>query len=188
MIGSKSTYTDGETTDILAAPDKDYTFSHWTGVSDGNKNANPLRIAVTEDLTLAAVFVKETKTAIYTLHAVALPGGAVSGSNVTYKEGDFANINATPSEGYRFSKWLGDVPSPQSTDNPIKLEMTKNAALIAEFVKKTYALTLNATNGTVAKSPDQAKYAHGEMVSLMANPADASYEFTGWTGAGCAFG
>ena len=183
VIGSKSTYTDGETTDILAAPDKDYTFSHWTGVPDGNKGENPLRIAVNKDLTLAAVFVKETKTAIYTLHAVALPGGAVSGSSVTYKEGDFANINATPSEGYRFSKWLGDVPSPQSGDNPIKLEMTKNAALIAEFVKKTYALTLNATNGTVAKSPDQAKYEHGEMVSLMANPADASYEFTGWTGA-----
>ena len=180
VIGSKPTYTRGEMTDILATPSNGYTFSHWTGVPDGNKNANPLRIPVTEDLTLGAVFAKDSKTATYTLHVVALPGGAVSGNSVSYQQGDFANITATPSEGYLFSKWLGGVPSLQTTQNPLKLEMTANTALIAEFVKKTYALTVTApTHGAVVGN--KATYNPDEVTDIAAIPNDG-YHFSKWTG------
>ena len=53
----------------------------------------------------------------------------------------------------------------------------------ATFAKKVYhTLTLILTTpekGTLAKSPDQAKYAQGETVTLTAT-AKEGYEFTGW--------
>jgi len=45
-----------------------------------------------------------------------------------------------------------------------------------------FALTVNATNGTVAKSPDAAKYDSAKVVSLTATPAKG-YMFDSWSGA-----
>ena len=183
VIGSKSTYTDGETTDILAAPDKDYTFSHWTGVSDGNKNANPLRIAVTEDLTLAAVFVKETKTATYALTLKATTGGEVTQSpdQATFKSGETVSLTATPTAGYVFDQWMGaDVPSGKGETNPLTVTMDKDKTLTATFVKKTYTLTLTSpSNGTV--SGNQPTYTQDDLTHITA-AANQGYTFSKWTG------
>ncbi len=45
----------------------------------------------------------------------------------------------------------------------------------------TYSLTINATNGSVTKSPDQATYNSGSSVILTATPSPG-YSFTGWSG------
>ena len=42
-------------------------------------------------------------------------------------------------------------------------------------------MTVNATNGTVTKLPDQATYDHGTVVQLTAVPA-TGYHFVNWTG------
>lgn len=44
-----------------------------------------------------------------------------------------------------------------------------------------YSLTVNATNGSVAKNPDQPTYAHGTSVQLTADPS-SGYYFVKWTG------
>ncbi|MBI2871304.1 MAG: hypothetical protein HYY14_06300, partial [Candidatus Omnitrophica bacterium] len=45
----------------------------------------------------------------------------------------------------------------------------------------SYTLTVSATHGSVTKTPDQASYLSGTVVSLAATP-DAGYSFTGWSG------
>ncbi|MDD5194778.1 MAG: C25 family cysteine peptidase, partial [Candidatus Omnitrophica bacterium] len=45
----------------------------------------------------------------------------------------------------------------------------------------TYTLTINATNGTVAKNPDQPSYTPGTQVTLTANP-NSGYRFVSWSG------
>ena len=45
----------------------------------------------------------------------------------------------------------------------------------------TYTLTVNATNGTVAKAPDLATYEEGASVQLTAAPS-AGYHFVNWSG------
>jgi len=45
----------------------------------------------------------------------------------------------------------------------------------------TFTLTLVSTNGTVAKSPDQATYHEGDVVQLTATP-NAGWAFVNWTG------
>ena len=49
------------------------------------------------------------------------------------------------------------------------------------YAAPTYTLTISATNGTVTKSPDQATYTAGTVVSLTATPA-AGYVFANWSG------
>ncbi|MEO0469386.1 MAG: BACON domain-containing carbohydrate-binding protein, partial [Bacteroidota bacterium] len=46
----------------------------------------------------------------------------------------------------------------------------------------TYTLTVNATNGSVSKSPDKTTYNSGETVSLTASP-NGGYQFDNWSGA-----
>ena len=45
----------------------------------------------------------------------------------------------------------------------------------------TYTLTVNATNGTVAKNPNQTSYNHGTVVVLTATPS-VGYVFSSWSG------
>ena len=49
------------------------------------------------------------------------------------------------------------------------------------YAAPTYTLTVSASNGTVSKSPDQASYAAGTVVTLTATP-NSGYTFTGWSG------
>ncbi|MEM7655695.1 MAG: hypothetical protein AAF399_06160 [Bacteroidota bacterium] len=46
----------------------------------------------------------------------------------------------------------------------------------------TYSLTINASNGSVSKSPNKSTYNPGETVSLTANP-NSGYQFDNWSGA-----
>ena len=65
--------------------------------------------------------------------------------------------------------------------NPIKTGMSYVDPPGGLYPSLTFTLTTSATNGTVTKSPDQATYAAGSVVSLSATP-DAGFMFTGWGG------
>ena len=181
VSGLGAAYKEGEVTDITAKPNSGYAFSHWTGVSDGNKNDNPLKIAMTKDLTLSAVFVK---TYDLTLTSTPNAGGSVTKDpdQTTFKSGETVTLTPSPAAGYDFTGWTG-APSGKDKANPLTLTMDAAKTITATFAKKTYSLTITTpTNGSVTKSPDKAKYTHGETVTLTAT-ADATYDFTGWTGA-----
>jgi uncharacterized repeat protein (TIGR02543 family) len=65
--------------------------------------------------------------------------------------------------------------------NPIKTGMSYIDPPGGLYPTLYFTLTTSATNGTVTKSPDQATYAAGSVVSLTATPA-AGFVFTGWSG------
>ena len=58
---------------------------------------------------------------------------------------------------------------------------TQGGILTVISTTTTHALTINATNGSVSKSPSQTSYNDGAQVTLTASPA-SGYNFTGWTG------
>ena len=68
-----------------------------------------------------------------------------------------------------------------SSDNPLVLTMDGDKSLSANYSLNTYTLTVNATNGTVTKLPDQSAYDHDTVVQLTAVPA-TGYHFVNWTG------
>ena len=89
-----------------------------------------------------------------------------------YNQGETVTLTAKPANGYEFISWVGlDIPSGKTNANPLTLTMDAAKTLTAIFAKKTYALTLTATNGTVTKDPNKANYIHGDIVTLTLNPS-----------------
>jgi len=115
----------------------------------------------------------------YTLTVTAGDGGNVSNAGGSYAAGSEVTITATPNSEYVFSGW-----SNGSTDNPIKITINSNQTLIANFIKRKYALNITIEGeGTVKEEiiSSGKDYDSGTVVRLTAIPNEG-WEFGGWTG------
>lgn len=113
-----------------------------------------------------------------------VPTGIDCGSDCT--EGyDFATavtLTATPDTGSTFTGFSGDA---DCSDGSVSMTVAVNCT--ATFTLDQYVLTTSTDgngSGSVNKSPDQALYDHGSVVTLTATP-DTGSAFTGWSGGGC---
>jgi hypothetical protein len=122
---------------------------------------------------------------IYTLTATANPaeGGTVSPSSQQYDSGDVATVTANPSAEYVFQSWSGSASgsSPSTT-----VTMDSDKAVVANFVKKKYALTVNtegegSVTEKVIKAGVATDYTSGTVVELTAVP-EGEWLFVEWTG------
>jgi uncharacterized repeat protein (TIGR02543 family) len=100
-------------------------------------------------------------------------------NQITYPEGTLVKLTANADLGWTFQGWSGDITS---TDNPVEIIMDGNKVITATFTQDQYTLTLDTNgNGHITKSPDQATYTYGTVVTLEAVP-DAGWTFAGWSG------
>jgi hypothetical protein len=122
---------------------------------------------------------------IYTLTATANPseGGTVSPSTQQYDSGDVATVTATASSEYVFQSWSGSASgsSPSTT-----VTMDSDKAVVANFVKKKYALTVNvegegSVTEKVIKAGVATDYNSGTVVELTAVPEE-EWLFVEWKG------
>ncbi|MBI3193169.1 MAG: InlB B-repeat-containing protein [Ignavibacteriae bacterium] len=173
------TYDHGTTVQLTATPDSGYSFVNWTGdVLQGGSSENPLTVTMDSNKSITANFAMNT----YTLTVNATNGSvAKNPDQASYNHGASVELTATPASGYHFVDWSGDVPQGGNTANPLTVIMDVNKTITANFATNTYTLTINATNGSVAKNPDQASYNHGTSVELTATPA-YGYHFVNWSG------
>jgi hypothetical protein len=100
-----------------------------------------------------------------------------------YDYGDTITITATPVTGWKFTGWSGDH---SGNNNPVTISVRNNMSITANFEQQTYTLTTHVTpggTGNIIKSPNKAKYTHGEVVvcTAIANP-DSFYKFNHWSG------
>ena len=118
-------------------------------------------------------------TSTYTL-IVSGSGGTIirTPDKTSYTQGEVVTLQATPDAGRSFAGWSGDLTG---TTNPATLVMNSNKSVAATFTANAYTLTVNAANGSVARTPDKASYTYGEVVTLQAVP-NAGYSFSGWSG------
>ena len=124
---------------------------------------------------------------IYTLTATANPveGGSVFPSSQQYDSGDVAAITATPSSEYIFQNWSG---SASGTSPSTTVTMNSDKSVVANFIKKKYALTLNVEGeGSITQKVIKAgvarndDYTSGTILELTANP-EGEWLFVEWKG------
>jgi len=91
----------------------------------------------------------------------------------SYAEGTRVQLTARPYDGWRFTRWSGDIAD---TRNPITIVMNRNYRVYAEFTavepEATYTLTTavlpSTAYGWVKKDPNKTAYSYDERVELTA--------------------
>jgi len=90
-------------------------------------------------------------------------------------------LTATPSRGYEFDYWTGDV---SGRDPSVRLVMDGNKRVVAHFstVTEQYSLSVSVDpSGGGSVSPESSTYDSGTVVTLYAT-SNRGYEFDYWTG------
>ncbi len=103
----------------------------------------------------------------------------LSGQSDAYLYGDQITLTATPSNGWLFDGWSGDLIG---SNNPETLTLTGDSTITANFIfAQVCSLVVSVVGGgTVSKEPDQ-PYICGQEVELTAIPNN-DWTFTAWTG------
>ncbi|MBE0422862.1 MAG: DUF3494 domain-containing protein [Lutibacter sp.] len=169
----------GTPVNVTAVPNNGYTFTNWTvnGVFASNLPTYTLP-PLMGDVTLVANYTLVP----YEIILLANPTiGGTPGVAGFYNFGSTATVNANPAIGYNFVNWTENgviVPGATAT---YAFTVTGDRTLQANYILKTYTLTVIAVNGTVLKVPSQTTYNHGASVVLTPTAA-TGYEFTSWSG------
>jgi uncharacterized repeat protein (TIGR02543 family) len=172
---SQGTYTSGTEVTLTATAATGWTFDRWEGDLTGN--TNPATITMDADKTVTAVFTQNS----YTLTVTTTGNGTVAKApdQAEYLHGTEVTLTATPSSGWVFDRWEGDLTG---SANPATVLMEGNRSVNAVFVLEDPILNISIEGqGSVSKSPDLENYTLGSEVVLTATPSEG-WIFIGWSG------
>jgi uncharacterized protein (TIGR02145 family) len=183
MIRSKNTFGDGSIIQLTASPAIGWYFEEWKG--DIESYDNPIDVEVNQNMTIEVVF----SPISYSIGYESQGGGSInlnliSGSELEsgYAYGAVVELTPTPSEGWSFKEWLGDVENQNPTQT---LTMTTDVSLTAVFEEIIENLQLNVSGGgSISERIIQAKsstHRKGTVIELTAS-ADIGWEFVRWSG------
>jgi hypothetical protein len=189
LIPSKADneYEQGTSVTLLAQPATGYEFDYWSGGSGGS--ANPVTISMDGDKSVTAHF-NETSGEQYSLEISSKEGGSVLApgeGTFHYEAEERVILVASPSNGYEFDKWTGDVDTVADVDDHSTfLTMDGDKSVTANFNEisvERYSLEISSSEGGAVTTPGEGtfRYDAAEKVKLVASP-DEGYKFDGWTG------
>ena len=148
-VTGTNTYAYKEIATLTATADEGYHFEKW---SNGSTD-NPLKITVTEDIEIQAIFAINT----YTITATATKGGTVTGAG-TYDHGTSVTLTATPDFDYEFVNWTIDGTE-VSTANPYTFQATDDVEVVANFKE------VSRTTQTLSGKFSTGKYEYAEFAT-----------------------
>ncbi len=183
----QASYTEGAVVTLTATPATDCQFDGWYDGATLLSTASPYAYTMpAANKALTAKFgVKPPNEFTVTVVADPANGGTVSKTpdQATYTNGAQVTLNAVADAAYTFAGWYDGATQVSPNASYAYTVAGANKTFTAKFTAKTqYNLTVMAdpsTGGTVSKTPDQATYLEGAVVTLAATPM-ATYEFVGW--------
>ena len=131
--GVAKDYNSGTIIELTASPSAEWEFKEWTGDLTGTDN--PKQITIDKAKTVTALFVKKQ----YALTIEIEGEGTVSekvikaGVATDYNSGTVLELTATPSTGWEFKEWKGDLTG---TENPEEITIDKAKTITAVFTEK----------------------------------------------------
>ena len=192
--GTFPDYDVGTVVSLVAEADTGYLFVNWTGDTDDIADVNDPTTTITMngDYTIQANF-GEIPPVQYELTISSSSGGSVTtpGEGIfTRDAGTVVSLVASPSAGYQFVNWTGDVSTVANVNDPTTtITMNGDYTIKANFEAEAppppdqYVLTISSTSGGSVTTPGQGSFTYNEgtVVSLEASPS-AGQQFVNWTG------
>ncbi|MDZ7345215.1 MAG: InlB B-repeat-containing protein, partial [candidate division KSB1 bacterium] len=169
---------------IQALPSPGYQFDYWEGpVADPNSASTT--VLMNANKTVKANF----RCVQYTLTLAVSPTGSGTTSPAvgshSFCQGSEVTITATPSPGYEFVNWTGDVTNPNSATTTVFINSNKTVTANFRDISVTnFTLTMQVNQtgwGTTTPPIGNNTYPAGTVVTITANPA-SGYRFVNWTG------
>lgn len=150
------------------------------GISAGSASLPQYGIPVQRDLSVTS------PVPIFTLTVQRTGNGNISPSlgNHTYNENTVVNISASPSSGWAFDSWSGEVADPNSSSTSVTMDGDKTVTAIFTELEPvpTFTLTIQQTGqGSVSPSVGDHSIEEDDSVTVTATPADG-WRFESWTG------
>ena len=146
---SKADYDNGESAQITAVASSEYVFQNWTGASGSETITS---IIMNMDKLVIANFIKKK----YSLNIETIGQGNVteklikSGSVSNYNSGSIIEVEAIPSEDWKFVEWQGDISGQK---NPYIINLTSDKSIKAVFNQNDSGGGGNTGNGTKPNGP-----------------------------------
>ena len=128
---SKAEYDNGESAQITAVASSEYVFQNWTGASGSETSTS---VIMDRDKLVTANFIKKK----YALNIETAGQGNVteklikSGTVSNYNSGSIIEVEAVPSEGWKFTEWQGDISGQK---NPYIINLISDKSIKAVFNK-----------------------------------------------------
>ena len=141
-------HIEGATVNITATPAAEYVFSSWTGATGTTTTTS---IVMNSNKTVTANFVKK-KYALTTSvegEGTILEKVIKAGTATDYNSGTVVELTATPSSGWKFKEWSGDLTG---TENPKEITIDKPKTVTAAF--ETLPPFYLDANGVTIKARD----------------------------------
>ena len=120
VIPATREYNEGDIANLIATPSAEYVFDKWTGATGTEETT----IVMDAPKTVVANFIKKK----YALTTAVEGEGTVTekiikaGAATDYNSGTVVELTATPSAGWKFKDWSGDL---SGTDNPKEITIDK---------------------------------------------------------------
>lgn len=106
-------------------------------------------------------------------------GGTIRPESGDYDEGSEVTLTATPSAGYTFDHWSGDITGTTTTAT---LLMEADRSVVALFMAEYTLTTMVSPDGSGTVTPAGGNYDEDSEVTLTASPLEG-YVFDYWSGA-----
>ena len=165
----------GTNVTYVATAKSGYKFKGWNMEGIEISTSNTLILPINSNTEITAVFQNIPN---YSVTVVSSGNGTVSSSSSSVQEGGSVTLTATPNSGYVFKNWTlnGNVVS---TQNPYTATVTANSVYVANFVEKTYTISVSSGEGGTAVA-SKSSVQSGGSVTLTATPNEG-YSFVNWT-------
>ena len=167
-------FPSGTEISLVATPANGWKFDRWYDTGTSDIFSSSLTISPLEDLSISAVFSRES----YDLNIGSAENGTVLGAG-TYEYGSEISLSAIPDAGYVFSGWSGDtlyLADSTSAQNTVSMP-DQNVTLNAIFEPSQVAINV-ISNGSGSVSGG-GNYDFGENATLESNPS-VGYIFEKW--------
>ncbi|MHB1177988.1 MAG: InlB B-repeat-containing protein, partial [Daejeonella sp.] len=175
-------YAAGSSVTATATANPGFTFVEWTENGVRVSTSSSIQFTLNANRTFVANFRAIPASQFAVVLSSNPPAGGTTNGEGAYASGSSVTVTAAQSVGYTFTNWTDKVSGAVlSTSANYTFTLNGNRALVANFTLNTYTLTVNATNGTVVKNPDQPRYNHGTTVQLTATPSPG-FVFSSWSG------
>ena len=128
------TVVEGQQISITATPAAEYIFDKWTGAASGTSTT--ASVIMDSDKSVTANFVKKKYALTITVEGEGTVNEKVIkvGAATDYNSGTIVELTATPSSGWEFKEWTGDLTG---TENPKQITIDKAKAVIAVFEEES---------------------------------------------------